>query len=163
MSVPSTPTLSDSLLELKKVRDEIAGFNATREKAERDTNEMLASLEDLQARKKILEEEAKSPESSILDVIGYTRKILNECILTIRAAQDHAQGYLKLVKVLSDKSAKMKKEVDELQKLKEDTHKEIVLEETRLGDLKNDLLIYKERLERKIAAYGLSDDIKIIL
>lgn len=156
-----TPSVPDKLAEIKKLNEEIVKFKFQKDQAQKDANDAMENVADLQSRRASLELQLASPESGIVEVVDYSQKVLNECILAIRTASSEVDGYLQLVKSLSDKVKEQTVELERIAELKKQAHENILAEEVALATKQKDLDIYAKRLQQKIDTYKLTDEVKL--
>lgn len=162
-NVGTTKTASDAQLELKDVQLEINRFKSVKENAQREVDELVSSIEDLRKRKKDLEEVISVPYTDLAQFVGTAGRIVNESILAMNASVEVAEGFSKLINKLSERIDIQHDELEQIENKKKEALALISAEEARLSKVKEDLDIYRKRLQKKIDVYGLSDEIKIIL
>ncbi len=163
VKVKTTETTVDKQLKLKEVQLQINKFKGVKEKAKEEVNAMVESLADLTKRKKELEEIVALPYTDLAKFIETAGRIVNESSLAMDASLNIVEGFSKLIDKLSDRIEDQKKELDGVEKKKNEALALISSEERRLSNVKSDLNIFRERLQKKIDLYGLSDEIKIII
>lgn len=159
----TTETAVDKQLKLKEVQLEINKFKGIKEKAKNEVDVMVESLADLSKRKKELEEIVALPYTDLAKFIETAGRIVNESSLAMNASLNIVEGFSKLIDKLSDRIEDQKKELDAVEKKKQEALALITAEEERLSNVKSDLNIYRGRLQKKIDLYGLSDEIEIVI
>ena len=153
----------DKQLELKEVQLEINRFKSIEETAKRRVDEIVLSLDDLTKRKKELEEIVAVPYMDLAQFVTTAGSTVHEANLAMNASLAIVEGFSALILKLSDRIEEEKKELDAIGKKKQEAISAISKEESRLSAVKSDLDIYRSRLQKKIDAFHLSDEIKVIL
>lgn len=161
--VPTTNTSFDANEKLRNIQIEVNKFKSVKEKAQKEVEQLVLSLEDLSKRKKELEEIIALPYSDLAQFVNIAGRIVNESVLAMDASLEIAEGFSKLIGKMSERVETHKKELDAIEQKKREALNTISAEEARLSTVKEDLNIYRNRLQSKIDAFGLSDEIKIII
>lgn len=157
------PPIHEAEIKLRDVQLEINKFKSVRQVAEREVNELVSSIEGLNKRKKELDEIVSIPYADLAQFVKLASRVVSEATLSMNQALSISEGFNSLIGKLGERIEEQEKELDAVIKKKNDALKVISEENVRLGVVKADLDIYAKRLQRKIDAYGLSDEIKVII
>lgn len=161
--VRTTKTYVDEGLKLRDIKLKINEHKSAEEVAKRSLDNTVLALEDLNKRKNEIEELISIRHTDSAKFVETVNRVINESIISMKAATVISDGLLLLVKKLEDRIEEQKKELDIVEQKKKEAFSLISSEETRLSIVKSDLEIYRIRLQKKIDAYGLSDEIKVII
>lgn len=161
--VISNRNVHDAAIELRDLQLEINKFQAVKNIAQREIDDLVLSIEDLRKRKKELEETISIPYTDLAQSMAMASKVVNESSLAMEASIKIAEGFLELIKKLSERVESQNEELSIITQKKREAFALISAEEARLSKVKSDLAIYQKRLQKEIDAFGLSEKIKIIL
>ena len=136
-------------LEIIRIQNiEIASLKSSKEVVKRDIQDSLTSLKDIRSRAEEVSEQIKENGDILLNLAD----LIKETVKIGRKAISEAQDVLNdSAKMVSDMNKEMKSQAEVLEQTKKDAleiHKQVLEEQEKISKNKEDLDIYKSRLER---------------
>lgn len=155
MTVPTTPTATDKLEEVRKLNLEIAGLTRARDLAKDVAEGAQSAADEATKRAKAAEEHLKALEASmagsaaeIREFVAYCRNILQT---SITAMEELTQWAKDLQKKVDDLSA----QITASQKTLEDLRTTLSKENEGMSVKRDDLEIYEERIRTAAQEVGI--------
>ena len=152
-TVPSTPVATDLTLKLREVKDQTSAALQVKENAEKEAAEAVehaASVKD----------NVNSMERAVKSLFNSYQEILNTGHASASEMSEVLQGYFNLVSdsksLLDGILVLIEQAKDDLKKAEEDkdtVHAEIVREQEEISRKKDDLDIYRKRVEKMYAEH----------
>ena len=161
--VKTTQTYTDANLKLKEIQLKINEHKSAEQVAKGKVDELVDSIEDLKKRKNEIEQKISAPFSDLDNSIKQSCHVMQESILAMNSSMSIADSFIRLIKKLSEKISLEEENLKYVIEGKNEVMKRVSAEESRLSKVREDLEIYRKRLQKKIDAYGFSDEIKIII
>lgn len=146
MIVPSTPTATDKLEEVRKLNVEIAGLTRAKDTAERAFIDAKGAVDDALERKGALDAAIDRFEANLTGVAVEMREFVAQCRKTLNEVIETMESAANQTKAISVKMNEMIEEIRKLELNRQALLDSIARENELISQQRADLDIYHRRI-----------------
>lgn len=155
MAVPTTPTATDKLEEVRNLNVEIAGLKTTEEIMRRAATGAEEAYQDAKKRADELTGKISELETQITETSKETKEFLTKCKNALQAGTASLEAMAQIAKDLSVKVTELCAEIEKRKTELANLQEAFATENANMSTKREDLNIYEERIRTAAEAVGI--------